>query len=47
MYTYRVQVFHITYGNAVTIAVTHYFVLDLFPTRDTTLYQYLSYTGQT
>ena len=39
MYTYRVQVFHITYGNAVTIAVTHYFVLDLFPSCDATFYQ--------
>ena len=36
-----------TYGDAVACAVTHYFVLDLFPACNTTLYQYLSHTGQT
>ena len=47
MHADGIDVLHITYGDAVAYAVTHYFVLNLFPTRDTTLYQYLSYTGQT
>ena len=47
MHADGIDVLHITYGDAVACAVTHYFVLNLFPARDTTLYQYLSYTGQT
>ena len=47
MHADGIDVLHVTYGDAVACAVTHYFVLDLFPACDTTLYQYLSYTGQT
>ena len=46
MYTNRINIFHITYSNAVTIAVTHYLVLDLFPSCDASLYQYLTNTRQ-
>ena len=47
MYTNRIQVFHITNGDAVACTVTHYFVLDFFPSGDTSLYQNLAYTGKT
>ena len=44
---YRIDIFHITYGNAVSCAVAHYFVLDLFPACNTTLDKHLTNTGQT
>ena len=47
MHTNRVNIFHITYRNAVSVSVTHYFVLNLFPSCNTALYQNLSYTGKT
>ena len=47
MYTDRIDIFHITYGDAVSCGITHYFVLDLFPARDAALYQYFSDTAQT
>ena len=31
MYSQRIKILHITYRNTVVIAVTHYFVLNLFP----------------
>ena len=46
MHTNRINIFHITYSNAVSIAVTHHFILNLFPSSNTTLYQYLSDTGK-
>ena len=47
MYTNRIQVFHITNGDAVACTVTHYFVLDFFPSGDTSFYQNLAHTGKT
>ena len=47
MYTNRVNVFHITYSNTVSIGITHYFVLDFLPACDTTFYQHFSDTAQT
>ncbi len=46
MYTHRVDIFHITYGNAVTGTVPHDLILDLFPARDTALHEYLSHSGK-
>ena len=46
MHTHRVNIFHITNGNAVACTVTHNLVLDLFPAGDAALYQYLSHTGK-
>ncbi len=47
MDTDRIDIFHITYGDAVACAVPHHFVLDLFPAADTSFYQNLSDTGKT
>ena len=47
MYAYRVNIFHITYGDAVAACVTHYLVLNLFPACDTAFHQYLSHAGKT
>ena len=43
----RVNVFHITYGDAVSCTVAHYFILDFFPSGDAALYQNLANTGET
>ena len=43
----RLNIFHITYSNTVTIAVTHHLILDLFPSGDTTLNQNLTNTRKT
>ena len=40
----RVKVFHVADGNAGSVAVTHYLILYLFPSCDTSLYKYLSYS---
>ena len=47
MYTYRIKVFHVTYGNAVAVTVTHYLILNLLPAGDTSLNQNLTDTGKT
>ena len=47
MHTHRVNILHITYGDAVAHAVPHNLILDFFPARDTALHQHLSYAGQT
>ena len=44
---YRVNVFHITYGDAVAYAVTHYFIFDFLPAGNTSFHQNLSYSGKT
>ena len=49
----RIDILHVTYGDAVSVRITHYFVLDFLPSCDTALNQYLtemcirdrSYTG--
>ena len=46
MHSYRVNIFHITYGDAVSVGIPHYFILDFFPAGNTTLYQNLSHTGK-
>ena len=46
MYTNRVNVFHVADSNTVSCTVTHYFVFDFFPSRDTTFYKNFSYTGK-
>ena len=47
MNTNRIQIFHITYGNAISVAVAHYLILDLFPSGNTSLHKNLTYTGKT
>ena len=47
MHTYRVNIFHITYGNTVSGAVTHYLILDFFPSGDAAFYQDFTNTGKT
>ena len=47
MDTHRINIFHITYCNAVSISVTHYLILDLFPSCNTAFYKDLTYTGKT
>ena len=47
MDTNRVDIFHIADSDAVSCAVTHYFVFDFFPACDTSFYQDLSYSGKT
>ena len=44
MNTNRINVFHVTYCDAVTISITHYLVLYFLPTCDTTLNKNLSHT---
>lgn len=46
MNSYGVKVFHITYGNAVALAVTHYLILYLFPAGNTFLDKDLVYARQ-
>ena len=46
VHAYRVDIFHITYGDTVALAVPHHLILDLFPSGDTPLYQHLSHTGK-
>ena len=41
MDTQRVEVLHVTYGDAVVVAVAHYLILYLLPSLQTLLYQYL------
>ena len=43
MDTDRINIFHITYCDAVTFCIAHHFVLDLFPARDTAFYKNLTY----
>ena len=47
MNTNRIQVLHITYGNAISVAVTHYLILDLFPSGNTSLHKNLTHTRKT
>ena len=47
MHTNRINIFHITYGNAIACAVTHDLVLNFLPSGDATLYQNLSHTRKT
>ena len=44
MDTNRVNVLHVADCDAVSCAVSHYLVLDLFPSGDTSLYKNLAYT---
>ena len=44
MHTDRVDIFHVTYGDAVAVGITHYLVLDFLPSCDTSLYKDLSDT---
>ena len=46
MHAHRINIFHITDGNAVACAVPHDLVLNFLPARNTALYQYLSHPGQ-
>ena len=43
----RIDVLHITYGDAVAVGIAHYLILDFLPACDTALYQHLSHTAQT
>ena len=36
-----IEVFHVTYGDTVVVTVTNHLVLNLLPTLQTLLYQYL------
>ena len=45
MYAHRVDILHVADGDHIACAVTHNFVLDLFPACDTALYKDLAHTG--
>ena len=47
MNTNRIDILHITYRDAVSVGITHYFVLNLFPAGDAALNQNFSDTAQT
>ena len=47
MHADRVNIFHVTYRDAVARAVAHHFVLNFFPSRDAALHKHLSHTGKT
>ena len=47
MYTNRIDVFHITYGNAIAVCIAHHFILNFFPSCDAALYEYFTDAGQT
>ena len=46
MNPHRVNIFHITYGNAVALAVTHHLIFDFLPACDAAFDQNLSDTGK-
>ena len=46
VYADRVDIFHVTYGDAVAGAVAHNLILDLFPACNAALYQNLAHTGK-
>ena len=46
MYTYRVDIFHITYGNTVACGITHYLVLNFLPSGNAAFHKDLTYTGK-
>ena len=46
VYAYRVDIFHVTYGDAVAGAVPHNLILDLFPACNAALHQNLAHTGK-
>ena len=39
--TQRVEVLHITYGDAVVVSVAHHLVFDFFPALEALLYKHL------
>ena len=43
----RIDILHVADRDHIAGAVTHYFILDLFPSRDAAFYQYFSHTGKT
>ena len=45
MYAHRVDILHVADGDHITCAITHNFVFDLFPARNTALYKDLAHTG--
>ena len=47
MHTDRIEIFHVTYRDTVSCAVTHYLVFDFLPACDAALYEHLSHTAQT
>ena len=42
---HRINVFHVTYGNAVSLCITHYLVLDFLPASNTAFYQNLPHAA--
>ena len=46
MDTYGINIFHITYGNAVACTVPHDLIFDLFPACNAPFYKNLSHTGK-
>ncbi len=46
MHAHRIDIFHITYGNAVACAVPHHLILNLFPSCDAAFHQNLSHPGE-
>ena len=46
MHTHRVYIFHVADSDAVPCTVPHDFILDLLPSCDTSLHQYLSHPGK-
>ena len=45
MYAHRVDILHVADGDHVAGTITHYLVLDLFPSCDAALYKNLADTG--
>ena len=43
----RINILHITYCDAVSGTVTHYFIFNFFPTGDAPLYKHLADAGET
>ena len=46
MYAHRIQIFHITNGNACAVGVPHHLILDFLPARNAALHQDLAHTAQ-
>ena len=42
--THRINIFHITYGNAVACTIPHHFIFDFLPSCNTAFYQNLPHT---
>ena len=46
MYAYRINVFHVTYGDTVALAVPHHLIFDFLPSCNAPFHQHLPYPGK-